>query len=175
MEIFGNWIFWVVIAAIIFIFALIGFLTDKKKKNKDESNASASAVKVKAEEANSSKDSVSNLNVDTGLDASNNEVVVPNSEVSIPADIDTQNAVKLDDSTIVSSEDATSVDRNQVSMNTLDIKQEKIEEPDVSIQPSDSVNNEDVEINIVPSDVNSSETSDGANTSNDTNVSDVWN
>ena len=32
MEIFSNWIFWVVMAAVIFVFALIGFLAESKKK-----------------------------------------------------------------------------------------------------------------------------------------------
>lgn len=36
MSIFTNWIFWVVLSAILFIFALIGFLAEKKKEKVDK-------------------------------------------------------------------------------------------------------------------------------------------
>ena len=36
MSIFTNWIFWVVLSAILFIFALIGFLAEKKKEKADK-------------------------------------------------------------------------------------------------------------------------------------------
>lgn len=36
MEIFSNWIFWVVLASIVFVLALIGYLTESMKKDKKE-------------------------------------------------------------------------------------------------------------------------------------------
>ena len=37
MEIFSNWIFWVILASIVFVLALIGYLTESmKKSNKDD-------------------------------------------------------------------------------------------------------------------------------------------
>ena len=36
MEIFSNWIFWVVLASIVFVLALIGYLTESMKKPKKE-------------------------------------------------------------------------------------------------------------------------------------------
>lgn len=36
MEIFSNWIFWVVLASIVFVLALIGYLTESMKKAKKE-------------------------------------------------------------------------------------------------------------------------------------------
>lgn len=39
MEIFSNWVFWVVLASIVFVLALIGYLTESMKKPKKEENA----------------------------------------------------------------------------------------------------------------------------------------
>ena len=36
MEMFSNWIFWVVLASIVFVLALIGYLTESMKKDKKE-------------------------------------------------------------------------------------------------------------------------------------------
>lgn len=36
MEIFSNWIFWVVLASIVFVLALIGYLTESMKKDKKD-------------------------------------------------------------------------------------------------------------------------------------------
>ena len=36
MEIFSNWIFWVILASIVFVLALIGYLTESMKKTKEE-------------------------------------------------------------------------------------------------------------------------------------------
>ena len=36
MEIFSNWIFWVCLAAIVFILALIGYLTESMKEHKTD-------------------------------------------------------------------------------------------------------------------------------------------
>lgn len=50
MEIFSNWMFWVVLAAIIFILAIIGYLTDglkkakKKQPEKEENKTNTSAA-----------------------------------------------------------------------------------------------------------------------------------
>lgn len=34
MELFSNWMFWVILAAILFILAIIGYLSESKKKSK---------------------------------------------------------------------------------------------------------------------------------------------
>lgn len=36
MEIFSNWVFWVVLASIVFVLALIGYLTESMKKPKED-------------------------------------------------------------------------------------------------------------------------------------------
>lgn len=180
MEIFANWIFWVVIATVIFVFALIGFLTDKKKKSKDKSKMITSMKDVKVDSASDSAVNVSGLesqlNMNTGLNASNAEVTVPNSEIPFTAGGDTS----LDENLSAPSlEENTSVDRNQVSVNTLDMSKENSDASNTDIQSNDSVNtvsdSKDVEVDIVPNeaDASSNEVSDVA--SNDTNANDVWN
>ena len=34
MNILTNWVFWIIIAAIVFVLAIIGYLSESKKKNK---------------------------------------------------------------------------------------------------------------------------------------------
>ena len=48
MNIFTNWIFWVIVAAIVFVLAIIGYLSESKKKNKKalESDSSANETNV---------------------------------------------------------------------------------------------------------------------------------
>lgn len=36
MEIFSNWVFWVLLATIVFVLALIGYLTESMKKTKED-------------------------------------------------------------------------------------------------------------------------------------------
>lgn len=62
MNILTNWIFWVIIAAIVFVLALIGYLAESRKKNK------------KLEESNTSADGVSATPNVESTPASNNEV-----------------------------------------------------------------------------------------------------
>lgn len=38
MEIFSNWVFWIILATIVFVLALIGYLTESMKKPKKEDN-----------------------------------------------------------------------------------------------------------------------------------------
>ena len=38
MNFLSNWIFWVIILAIIFLLAIVGYLTESRKKNKKESS-----------------------------------------------------------------------------------------------------------------------------------------
>ena len=38
MEIFSNWVFWIILATIVFVLALIGYLTESMKKSKKEEN-----------------------------------------------------------------------------------------------------------------------------------------
>ena len=38
MEIFSNWVFWIILATIVFVLALIGYLTESMKKSKKEDN-----------------------------------------------------------------------------------------------------------------------------------------
>ena len=53
MELFSNWMFWVILAAILFILAIIGYLSESKKKSKKKevsneasSNNSAASVET---------------------------------------------------------------------------------------------------------------------------------
>lgn len=75
MEIFSNWIFWVVMAAVIFVFALIGFLAESKKKKsgnsldvKNEEKIISSDVKNEAINSNltSQVEPGATLNLDNG-------------------------------------------------------------------------------------------------------------
>jgi len=73
MSIFTNWIFWVVLSSILFIFALIGFLTDKKsKKDKPSDNMAAdnsSLNKTSSDNSNvnNSSEVLDNSNTDSSL------------------------------------------------------------------------------------------------------------
>ena len=62
MEIFANWIFWVSLASIIFLFALIGYLSDNKRKKK-ESDSSYVKPQVDPIENESSESLADNSNV----------------------------------------------------------------------------------------------------------------
>ena len=48
MELFSNWMFWVILAAILFILAIIGYLSESKKKSKKKevSNETSSSNSV---------------------------------------------------------------------------------------------------------------------------------
>ena len=52
MEIFTNWMFWIVLAGIVFIFAIIGFLVEKNKKNGKEKQPTVSPVDNKEDALN---------------------------------------------------------------------------------------------------------------------------
>lgn len=45
MEIFTNWVFWVVLAAVVFLFAMIGFLAESKKKHQENKKESKKSEK----------------------------------------------------------------------------------------------------------------------------------
>lgn len=49
MEILSNWWFWIIIATIVFVLALIGYLTESMKKGKNEENDTVSNDDVKNE------------------------------------------------------------------------------------------------------------------------------
>lgn len=51
MEIFTNWMFWVVLAGIVFIFAIIGFLVESKK-NRKEKQSTVSPIENKEDTLN---------------------------------------------------------------------------------------------------------------------------
>lgn len=82
MEMFSNWIFWVVLCSIIFVFALIGFLSENSKKKK-EKKKETSEVKTSEEAINTSITDVpegSTLNLDNGT--WNNQVTIESNKVS---------------------------------------------------------------------------------------------
>ena len=56
MELFSNWMFWVILAAILFILAIIGYLSESKKKSKkkevsNETSSNNSAASVETVES----------------------------------------------------------------------------------------------------------------------------
>lgn len=58
MNILTNWVFWIIIAAIVFVLALIGYLSESKKKNKESlENDNASS-----NDTNSNVEAVSTVN-----------------------------------------------------------------------------------------------------------------
>lgn len=86
MEIFANWIFWVSLASIIFLFALIGYLSDSKRKKKESESPSVkptdSILEAKTDVADNSDitempEPGSTLNLDNGTwgNSNSNETV----------------------------------------------------------------------------------------------------
>ena len=76
MELFSNWVFWVILVAIIFSLALIGYLSENMKKSKNDN---------KKEDNNESSDTTNNVNtVNTSAD-------------TVSAPTDNVSEVKVDD------------------------------------------------------------------------------
>ncbi len=171
MEIFTNWIFWVVIATVIFVFAIIGFLTDKKKKKVNDGEIAKAEPTELPEVKNTDNvvsdapvsEPASNLIVNTGLEVPE-DAAAENPAPSISFTLDngegtmataSENTVSQDagtnESTFVM--DDSSVDRNQVNVVTADMNAENPDE-NVNSVPTEQANvsqdTEDVSVNIVP-------------------------
>lgn len=106
MEIFSNGVFWIILATIIFILALIGFLTESmkksKKNNNNEKNDNISNSSVEAVQPTDSVIDTSEVNVnfnampdvnkpleEVKVDTLNENVSTLNDEVSADSNVET--------------------------------------------------------------------------------------
>lgn len=93
MSIFTNWIFWVVLSSILFVFALIGFLTDKKRKNKTNDNhGSDKPILNSSNETLNSDNTANSFNLASPVQEEVGNVFVPS---SAGVNVDTSNQVEV--------------------------------------------------------------------------------
>lgn len=142
MEILSNWIFWVVLASIVFVLALIGYLTEsmkqssKKKENKDA-------------EVNDTDDSVTNV-VSTPaptVTTTTNDDWTTMPEVNKPLE-----EVKVDSIDEVSNESPVSTDSVDAPVNNgadmfADVNMAKMDEPTENVSNTE-VNNVETPVNF---------------------------
>ena len=106
MDIFSDWVFWVIVAAIVFIMALIGYLAEgtslaKKKKNEAKPN-----------EDNKSVDNLENTNI-----VNNNQGTINNDWTVLPETSDSIKEVKIDQINEVDNQNVNSQNMYTVSNN----------------------------------------------------------
>ena len=141
MNIFTNWIFWVVLASILFIFALIGFLSEKKKEKKQNNEVKPDdTVNKPTDILNSNTNNTFTLDspvqepkveepvtvVETGtLDTSGNATLGDVTTISDSQEtISLNNNLPLGENVQIATGDSltnTQVERNQVNLNTIDV------------------------------------------------------
>ena len=95
MEIFSNGVFWIILATIIFILALIGFLTESMKKSKKNNNVEAvqpTDSVIDTSEVNVNFNAMPDVNKpleEVKVDTLNENVSTLNDEVSADSNVET--------------------------------------------------------------------------------------
>ena len=140
MEILSNWVFWVVLASIVFVLALIGYLTESMKKTKKDNKEEKNDTKP-IEEAVESQPAAPTVN-----EANNNDwmsmpkVDKPLEEVKVDTISDTLNVNNDVFNSQNNAETVTPVESVSDALNTV--------EPSSVVTPVEPVSSEPAGLNV---------------------------
>lgn len=175
MQILTNWLFWVVLAAIVFVFAIIGFFAESKKKHtkqKEETKKENMDVQIAnaapKEPVKMSETIVTPQQNQVSLDSFSEipEVPVKNMEIN-----DQQNNTSEMFNKPVNTP-VEPVATNQVqNVESVNVETPVLTKPQESIQPSQQTGNEE-NLNLPPIDQQTTE--EAATLFNNDDDSDVW-
>ena len=162
MEIFSNWIFWVILASIVFVLALIGYLTESMKKTKEEKKE-----EPKEEEPTVNTETVDE-NVQTEVKA-DDWMDMPKVETMDEVKVDTIGTLSVDNNsteTPVAVSEATPTEEVTPEVSTL----EEVSEPTTETLDSDVEDSSNIQTPVENTNVENTN-----ETSTEEKNNDIWN